>query len=243
MNNHQLLEIIDGFHNLNIVVIGDIMLDKYIWGDVNRISPEAPVPVVNVDRVEYRVGGAGNVATNLAGMSCHSSILAITGNDHNADILEEHLREHNVKALFDKDKKRCTTVKSRIIAQRQQLVRMDNEVIDNFSSRQTEKLLKKITSTGDQIDAIILSDYAKGLLTKNFIQHIIREFNNTPVIIDPKVRNYETYRGATVIKPNYKEFCQAVNKEHISLQDLKKYAAQIVEKFDFAGLIVTLGEN
>jgi len=243
MSREQLLEIVDQFDRLNIIVIGDIMLDKYIWGKVNRISPEAPVPVVNIEKTEYRVGGAGNVASNLSELKCHASILTITGDDHNSEILATRLRKHNVLPLFEKDHSRSTTVKSRILAQRQQLVRMDQEKTSPFSDSQTNKLLSLLNSHSNQLDAVILSDYDKGLLSENFIKKIISNFRKIPLIIDPKARDYERYKGATVIKPNYQEFCDAINKDQLPLDKFDQFAKKLVDNYDFNGLIVTLGER
>jgi rfaE bifunctional protein kinase chain/domain len=243
MSREQLLEIVDQFDRLNIIVIGDIMLDKYIWGKVNRISPEAPVPVVNIEKTEYRVGGAGNVASNLSKLKCHTSILTITGDDHNSEILATRLKKHNVQALFERDHSRSTTVKSRILAQRQQLVRMDQEKTSPFPDSRTNKLLSLLNSNTHQLDAIILSDYDKGLLTAAFIKKIISTYQEIPVIIDPKARDYARYKGATVIKPNYNEFCDAINKDNLPLNKFDQYAQKLVTDYDFKGLIVTLGER
>jgi len=241
MNKDQLIEIINKFNDLNVVVIGDIMLDRYLWGTVSRISPEAPVPVVNVDNTEYRVGGAGNVASNLASLECKSTILSITGSDHNATILQNKLEDQNVNVLLHKDQSRCTTIKSRIVAQKQQLVRMDKENTKPFSEVKTDNLLSQLTQSKDHIDAIILSDYNKGLLTKFFIKNVLRKFSSMPIIIDPKVRNYNRYKGASIIKPNYQEFCEANNKDDIAFDKFDYYAEKVLDKYAFQGLIVTLG--
>lgn len=243
MAENNLIEVIKNFNNLNIIVIGDIMLDKYIWGKVHRISPEAPIPIVNVKKTEYRVGGAGNVAANLSGLSCQSTILTITGNDNNAKILKDKVLSHNVTPLFEYDDSRCTTVKSRVVAQEQQLVRIDQEITESISTPKTKKLLTKIARSKTPISAIIISDYNKGLLTHSLIQDVIDKFEDIPIIIDPKVRDYKKYRGATVIKPNYKEFCEAIHKENLPLDQFDHYANKLVTDFNFEGLIVTLGEN
>jgi len=243
MKNFELINIVEQFNTLNIVVIGDVMLDKYIWGTVRRISPEAPVPVVRIKNTEYRVGGAGNVASNLSSLKCGSTILSITGSDNNASLLQKQLKKLRVKALLEKDKARCTTVKSRIVAQKQQLIRMDEEITAPFTKHKAKNLISKLSSSIQNIDAIIFSDYGKGLLTKFFIENIIEKFDAIPVIVDPKTRNYKKYAGATIIKPNYKEFCEANNKEDIPFDDFDYYAKQMLNKYNFRGLIVTLGEN
>lgn len=243
MENNKLLKIVNNFENLNIAVIGDIMLDKYIWGKVDRVSPEAPVPVVSIKRTEYRVGGAGNVSTNLSSLKCRSIIMSITGSDQYSIILKDHLNKLNVDSLFEEDETRCTTVKSRIVAQKQQLIRMDQEITQTISKNITNKLLSKMDSYLDKLDALIISDYDKGLLSEAFINKIIKKYQSIPIIVDPKVRDYNRYKGATIIKPNYKEFCEANNKDQISFDKFDQFAEQIINRFNFAGLIVTLGKN
>ncbi len=242
-NKNEYLDLLDSFKNLNILVIGDLILDKYIQGSVKRISPEAPVPVVKVQKIENRIGGAGNVAANLTSLNCKVTICGICGNDQYGQIILDKFSELNINSLIIQTSDRPTTVKTRIIAQHQQVVRVDEEDDSSFSEQIHNQLINKIKNDKNNFDGIILSDYDKGLLTKEFIQKIENIFPNIPIIIDPIGHDYTKYSAATAIKPNWKEFKTAVNQPNLQIDHLKYHASKLIKKLTLKGIIITLGEN
>ena len=191
-----------------ILVAGDAMLDRYWFGDTNRISPEAPVPVVRITREEKRLGGAANVALNIRSLGACVKLLSVVGHDDAGSIIESMLREKEIEAHLHYDSELKTTVKLRIIARQQQMLRADFE--NHPSSAVLAKHLNDYETLIDDCRAIVLSDYGKGGL--DHIAHMIdcARAKNIPVLIDPKGSNYERYRGATVITPNRTELAQVV---------------------------------
>ena len=239
----KLRSLFDRFSSKHILVIGDLILDQYIWGDVGRISPEAPVPVVSVTQREFRLGGAGNTAANLASMQCQVSIAGVTGRDSKGERIRHLLDEIGVRAMILEDSSRRSTQKSRVIARHQQLLRIDEEDHQWIGTSVQEQLLERIRGIADSVDGVILSDYAKGLLAAPLIKNILQVFTDKPVIIDPKGYNYQKYSGATAVKPNFVEFSHAVKHPEISKDEIEKQARRLVEKLALQGLVVTLGEN
>ncbi len=239
-------ELITGFQNirkLNILVIGDLILDEYIWGNSERISPEAPVPIVEVTRHENRIGGAGNVAANLASLDCKVDIVGVCGEDHGNKILKQMFDSQNIKHFIFTSSDRGTTKKSRIIARQQQLVRIDEENTREINPEILDKIVNSLINSKKTYDGLILSDYKKGLLGPDFIQKILSHFHDIPVIIDPKGYNYSLYRYATCIKPNFNEFCAAINRPDLQKSEIKQYAKQMVSDLKLKGIVITLGED
>ncbi len=239
----QFRDLLNNFSQLKILVIGDLMLDKYITGSVDRISPEAPVPVIHVRKKEARIGGAGNVATNLASLHCNVTLGGICGNDDSGQELADQLATNNIEQIFIFDETRQTTVKTRIIAQHQQVVRIDEEEIKPHLPELQDNLLNKMLANKDKYDGIILSDYNKGLLSAEFIQKIIHNFSDIPVIVDPKGHDYSRYAYASAIKPNWNEFKTAINRPDLKIDAIKTAAIKLATQLNLNGLIVTLGEN
>lgn len=231
------------FKRLHLLVIGDLILDNYIWGTVKRISPEAPVPIISVEKKESRIGGAGNVAANLASLGSKVTIAGLCGNDKESKILSDLFDQEGIEHLITSISNRKTTVKSRVIAQHQQLIRIDEENVDPVKKEINQAILDNISSSNNNFDGVILSDYSKGLLTAEFIKEILYVFKAKPVIIDPKGYDYNKYRGATTIKPNFKEFCTAVNHPELRKDDLEKHAKILVHNLDLGGIVVTLGKD
>lgn len=242
--------IFDRFNSLNVLIIGDVMMDSYIWGKVDRISPEAPVPVVRVTKKENRLGGAANVALNVQSLGAKPIICAIIGDDAEGKEFLELM--HNQK-LSDQGiltiKDRPTTVKTRIIANSQQIVRVDDETVKNISSSSNSLILKKIRQiiSEEKIDAIIFEDYDKGLITQDLISSTVILANTKGIItaVDPKKRNFNAYRNVSLFKPNLKELKEGLktdidpaNKEHIILA-VKK----IQKKLSAKSVMLTLSEN
>jgi rfaE bifunctional protein kinase chain/domain len=214
MENFQRL--FDSFTSLKVGVIGDVMLDTYMWGRVDRISPEAPVPVVVLDEKEYRIGGAGNVALNCHSLGSQVFILSITGDDKDGLLLEELFGE----ALIDtsyliRSASRVTTNKTRIISRNQQMMRLDAEITTDLDKNDEEKLLQQVRSfiQKEDPDVMIFEDYNKGILTEKVIAETITLCKETGVMtaIDPKRKNFFSYHNADIFKPNLTEVKQALN--------------------------------
>jgi rfaE bifunctional protein kinase chain/domain len=203
-------DIFEKFNSLNIMIIGDVMMDSYIWGKVERVSPEAPVPVVKVSDKENRLGGAANVALNVQSLGGKPFISAIIGDDKDGEEFLSLLRNQNLSEEgILKIKNRPTTVKTRIIAHNQQIVRVDEETDENISESETDLIIGLIKKTlADQkIDAIIFQDYDKGLITEKLISQTVKLADETGIItvVDPKKRNFHSYKGIHLFKPNLKE--------------------------------------
>lgn len=230
-----------------ILVIGDLMIDHYIWGNATRLSPEAPVPIVNVKNESTTLGGAGNVVQNLVSLGANVTVAGIIGDDTMGYRLIEILQSEGVKTdTIIKDNARPTTVKTRVLADRHQLVRIDKEVTDAISVIIANELTDKLIEIIDSADIIIFSDYNKGLFSPALTQRLIKIANDhqKKVIIDPKGLNYEKYAGAYLIKPNRKELAEAAKTESIkNITELQEAAKIIFEQTQTAYLIVTLSEE
>ncbi|HHG84062.1 MAG TPA: D-glycero-beta-D-manno-heptose-7-phosphate kinase [Bacteroidetes bacterium] len=233
---------------LNILVVGDLMLDRYLWGDVSRISPEAPVPIVDVTRQENRPGGAANVALNIAAMGAKVALCGMIGQDDHGELLNSKLQKHGfATSLVMVDPDRPTTSKTRIIGHHQQMLRVDNEVRTPLSSTQQASLLPKIKEQIGEFDAIIFEDYDKGVLSPDFIQEIVNlaARQSIPTIVDPKYRNFLHYSGTTLFKPNLKELNEAfglrLNKD--DLEGIVSVTWKLREQMPHANTLITLSEN
>jgi len=210
----RLEEIINKFKNLKILALGDLMLDQYIQGDVNRISPEAPVPVLEVKKIYYTPGGAANAALNAKTLGSEIIVAGVIGPEQGGVILKKALEDRGMSAdglVVDKERK--TTLKERIVAKNQQIVRVDIEDRHPISSAIEQKIIDFVKGIIKEIDAIIISDYAKGVVTPNLSMSIISLARDNNVIchIDPKGRDYSKYRGCHIITPNEKELSESLN--------------------------------
>lgn len=216
---HRLVQLVEGgWRNARVLVVGDLMLDRYIWGDVERISPEAPVPVVRVASRNERPGGAGNVAMNIVGLGAESTLLGFLGGDEGGRTLQTLLLDAGVEANIVIVDGHPTTTKLRIIGGKQQILRLDTEQADSYPDEAYARLLAAVDSSIVSADAVVLSDYAKGVLTETVCQHTIRAARSRgiPILVDPKQRSFSRYRGATTICPNLAELSLASG---ISVQD------------------------
>ena len=228
------------FARARVLVVGDVMLDRYWFGDVNRISPEAPVPVVLVKRTEERPGGAANVARNIAALGGQATLLSVVGNDEAAGTLESLLAREHVNASLHRDPALSTTVKLRVIGQQQQLLRIDFE-----RSPSHEVLADKLddyTALIANADAVILSDYGKGGLTHVAKMIEMARAAGKPVLVDPKGSDYSRYRHATVLTPNRSEFREVAGKWSDEA-DFARRARKLRESLDLDALIVTRSEE
>jgi rfaE bifunctional protein kinase chain/domain len=230
-----------------ILVIGDLMIDHYILGSASRLSPEAPVPIVNVKKDTYTLGGAGNVVQNLVSLGAKVLVAGVIGDDISGKHIIKILTDEGVETqAIILDAGRPTTVKTRVMAGSHQLVRVDREVTDAVSAEIEDKLIGKLSSYIAQADMVLLSDYNKGLFSPSLTQRIIIEANkyDKKVVIDPKGLNYEKYKGAFIIKPNRKELADATKAEKISsVETLQEAAKVIFEQTGTQYLIVTLSEE
>jgi D-beta-D-heptose 7-phosphate kinase/D-beta-D-heptose 1-phosphate adenosyltransferase len=208
LNSASLKSLLRTMQGKRILVVGDVMLDEYIWGDVRRISPEAPVPVVAVRRRTRVPGGAGNTAMNVASLGGHASLASAIGADTSGERLSELLRQHGISVdgmLIDET--RATTTKTRIVAHHQHVVRIDEEQVTRVSPELENRLLNWLERRIPETDACVLSDYDKGVISSCLAQRFIAMARQAgkPVVVDPKGTDYGKYRGATVVKPNVEE--------------------------------------
>lgn len=244
MDKNRFDQISSSFSQQSILVIGDVMLDKFMWGNASRISPEAPVPIISVDKISHSPGGAANVVLNLSKLSANVQILGIVGDDNEGAILEDTLLKNGVKTQFITDTKISTTTKTRIIAHGQQVVRTDYEDIRDVNSDQIKIIKDILDKIISEIDAIIIQDYNKGLLVKDSIKTIleISSEKNIPVYVDPKKDNFFAYNKIRLFKPNLFEFESAINfkEQDKSFEDLGK---DLRKKINAEILMVTRSEE
>ncbi|AQM18829.1 MULTISPECIES: bifunctional D-glycero-beta-D-manno-heptose-7-phosphate kinase/D-glycero-beta-D-manno-heptose 1-phosphate adenylyltransferase HldE [Vibrio] len=232
--------ILPDYNDAGVLIIGDVMLDRYWYGPTGRISPEAPVPVVKVENSEERPGGAANVAMNIASLGGHAHIVGLTGVDEPANVLTETLTALKVSCDFVALPNYPTITKLRVLSRGQQLIRLDFE--DKFENTDPELILSRMELALPKVKAVILSDYAKGAL--EHVQQLIQKARaaNVPVFIDPKGADFERYRGATLLTPNMSEFEQVVGKVKTE-QELVEKGFALIEQFDLGALLVTRSEH
>lgn len=241
----KLLKILENFKNKKILIIGDIMLDKYIWGDVSRISPEAPVQVVNVLKETFEAGGAANVANNIAALDGSAFMAGITGNDESRKILLEELRKKNIGTdgiLIDKDKP--TTQKVRIIGKSQQLLRVDYENREHVHSNIESSIIDFLEKNIKNVDIIVISDYAKGVITAEVSRKIIKlsKQNNKQVIVDPKPKHRDFYKDVTLITPNNAEASEMSGIEDGTDETVVEIGNKLLESLN-TNVLITRGEK
>ena len=244
MDKQRFEEISGLFTQKSILVIGDVMLDKFMWGKADRISPEAPVPIISIDKISHSPGGAANVALNLSKLSANVHLLAVVGDDNESNLLEDDLEKQGVKIKFIKDAKKSTTTKTRIMAHGQQVVRTDYENTNDITSEQIKHINDMIVACSSEIDAIIIEDYNKGLLVKDCINTIldIAAKNDIPVYVDPKKENFFVYNKIRLFKPNMFEFESIIdfNKQNKGFEELGE---QLRKKINAEILMITRGEE
>ena len=240
---NQIKEIQKLSKDLKILVIGDVMIDRYYLGTVNRISPEAPVPVLDWHKTNDLPGGASNVALNLIKLNCHVSLISVLGQDHYADIIENQMNEIGVNHFFIKEKNRITTIKSRFISDHQQLLRLDQEDKHDIDSDSENFILSKLQDLiANGLSTIILQDYNKGIFTKQLIGNIINiaNQNKIPICVDPKKSNFFEFQGVTLFKPNLKEANTALN---FSTKNFQNLFHSLAERIDSKLIMITLASE
>ncbi len=228
------------FAKTNLLVVGDVMLDRYWFGDTDRISPEAPVPVVQVSKVDERLGGAANVARNVAALGANTTILGVIGEDEAGTRIGELLRQSGVNSQLEIDPEVPTTVKLRVIARQQQLIRLDfEETPSQTALEQKRARFEKALGTAD---VLVLSDYGKGALSQVAAMIEYAQTLNKVILVDPKGEDYEKYRGATVITPNRSELRQVVGR-WADEDDLTRRAQELRRSLGIQALLLTRSEE
>ena len=238
------------FSQLKAGVIGDVMLDTYMWGHVERISPEAPVPIVALDKTEYRVGGASNVALNIASLGASVSILSVIGNDDDGAQLKQLLAQQQIKTdfLLSSDK-RSTTSKTRIISRNQQMMRLDKEIATDLGYEDENRLILALQTfiAQEKPDVIIFEDYNKGVLTELVIRKAIALCKHHGILttVDPKRKNFFSYKEVDVFKPNLKEVKDALNLliDQVNENSLRHIHGQLKEQLQHHISFITLSEK
>lgn len=236
------------FSDKKILVVGDVMIDAYLHGRVDRISPEAPVPVVHVTKKEYKSGGAANVALNVVALGAQAFMCSVLGEDEDGVKLQSLLTEQGVNCDgLMSSSARPTTVKTRILSSGQQILRVDNELVQAIDAETEAKMAERIESLIDQVDMVILEDYNKGLLTPGLIHKTIQiaKSRDVPVAVDPKKENFLQYKDVTLFKPNRKEIIEGLNLDSAlkSEEDLKLALKQLQAELAAETIMVTLSED
>ncbi len=242
-------DIFQKFNNLNVVVIGDIMVDSYQWGKVERISPEAPVPICAVTKIENRLGGAGNVALNLKAMGANPILCSVIGEDSNGENLLHLMQQEGMTTDYIlQSTDRPTTTKTRIIGNNSQMLRIDNESIETLDRKEETAFLKRIESLFSKmkIDVVIFQDYDKGVITERVITTTTSQANkkNIPITVDPKHRNFSLYKDVTMFKPNLKELKEGLKIEFDKLtqENLENASLLLKDKQRIEKVFITLSE-
>ena len=229
-----------------VLVLGDVMLDEFLWGRVARISPDAPVPVVEVERQTYHLGGAGNVACNLRSLGGEATVAAVVGRDAAAETLRESLRAAGVSGpLVVADSGRPTTVKTRIVAHHQQVVRADRERAEDLPPEIAARVLAGVKAALPGCGALVVSDYQKGVVTPGLMRPVLAlaRRRRVPVLVDPKVRHFQLYRGVAVVTPNQLEAEQATGLSIRGEGDLRAAGERILRLLRCGAVLITRGEH
>jgi|WetSurMetagenome_2_1015567.scaffolds.fasta_scaffold00026_47 D-glycero-beta-D-manno-heptose-7-phosphate kinase len=244
----RLSQIIKGFARSSIMVIGDSMLDEYVWGDVARISPEAPVPVVHVQSRSFRLGGAANVVQNLKSLNVTPHLVSLCGDDEPGKSIRERLTQSGCSADgLIVSSHRTSTIKTRIMARHQQIVRVDAESVNDLTVAEAALLWDKFSSLLSEVQGVIISDYSKGVVSKPFLARILNACKKRRVFvaIDPKKRHFDLYKGVNIITPNLREAHAALGLPYVNIEDkdIETLGWAIIRKLDLPYLLITLSER
>lgn len=243
-------KIFDSFNNLKVLIIGDVMVDAYLWGSVDRISPEAPVPIVAVKKRENRLGGAANVAINIKSMGAHPILCSVIGNDRNGEELIALMKDMQMSTdgMIQSDE-RVTTVKTRVIGNNHQLLRVDDEVMHDLSSKEQSAILTAIQSLieKEKPSVVIFEDYDKGVLNPTLIKDVVAicQKANIPTAVDPKKKNFSAYIGVDLFKPNLIELKQGlkVDMKKPDIESLSPLCESFRKQQHIKTMMVTLSEH
>ena len=240
-------EIFDRFNGLNVLIIGDAMVDAYIWGDVERMSPEAPIPIVNVHKKDFRLGGAVNVALNIKAMGANPILCSVIGKDENGSKLSSMLIEQGIAEGVFQSENRPTTVKTRVISNHQHIVRIDEEVTDMIDNRETKELLNNIERYLPKCQVVIFEDYDKGCITPEVIAYTVKlaKTHRIPTVVDPKNRNFLHYKEVTLFKPNLKELKEGleIDFDVTDQSALQSAVVQLRNELQCEQVLITLSEH
>lgn len=250
IKKEHIRELFKSFNNLNVLVIGDVMIDNYVFGKVSRLSPEAPVPIVAVQSKEMRLGGAANVALNIQSLGAHPILCSVIGADAEGTAFLELLKKQKLspKGIL-KSRNRPSTIKTRVIGNNHHLLRIDEESEESITPSETQNLLTLINYIihHDKINVIIFEDYDKGVITPKLIQKVIElaKPKNIPVCVDPKKKNFHAYKNVNLFKPNLKELKEGLKLdiEDISINELQKVVSSYRVKQKIDSIIVTLADK
>ena len=233
--------ILNGISTCKVMVVGDLMLDKYYFSEVTRISPEAPVPIAKIFKIDETLGGAANVAHNLALLGCKTSLIGQIGRDNHGEIFKNKLKTLGIdySGVFDSEKP--TTTKIRVISGHQQMIRLDFEDSTALDTANERNLLEKFTERLSKIDVVIISDYGKGVCSKKVCREVINASRAAKkyVIVDPKGNNWQKYFDASFITPNLKEFNAILDKKVTNDDEIEESARKVIEEYNLRGLLVT----
>ncbi len=246
MQLDRLKKILSDVRGKKVLVAGDLMIDHYLWGKIDRISPEAPVPVVEVHSEDFHLGGAANVVNNIHTLGGIPYVLGLIGKDLNGDRMRELFRQNGIENLeLIIDENRSTTVKTRVIAHHQHVVRVDREKTDDVEREVEETILDRFNALLPHIDAVLIEDYNKGFLTERVIRAMVERCNeqNKIVTVDPKFRNFFAYEKVTVFKPNIKELEKNLGIEVKSEEDFVQAAEHLLDRLEAKHVVITRGEK
>ncbi|MDP3804049.1 MAG: D-glycero-beta-D-manno-heptose-7-phosphate kinase [Candidatus Omnitrophota bacterium] len=245
-SSKKIEHIVSNFKNARVMVIGDLILDEFLWGDVTRISPEAPVPVVWVRKESFMPGGASNVANNLRSLGGCVYLVGVIGNDERGAILKGELERSRIdtSGVFT-DESRPTTLKTRVVAHHQQVVRIDKEKVDALDAGVTAKMINYVERMIGSVDAVIIEDYGKGVISSSLLSKVVPIAKNSGKIIsvDPKEEHFKYYKGVTTVTPNNDEAARAVGFEIKDDASLKKAGQILLNKLNCKIVLITRGEN
>lgn len=250
MNQKKLEKVFTNFNDVNVLIIGDVMVDAYLFGKVNRISPEAPVPIVAVEKKETRLGGAANVALNIQALGATPILCSVIGVDHDGELFLQLMKDEklSVKGIL-KSRGRITTVKTRVIGNNHQMIRVDEEVEEDISKLETEQFITLISYLlkKEKINVVVFEDYDKGLITPQLITKVVAEARKKkiPVVVDPKKKNFLHYKNVTLFKPNIKELKEGLKLDfdHYSAKDLQKAVDMLQSRMKIDMALITLSEQ
>lgn len=249
-NNKALNKIFEAFTKVKVLIVGDVMIDRYLVGEVGRISPEAPVPVVDLKRTDNRLGGAANVALNIKALGAIPFLCSVIGNDDSATVFRNLLKTENLsdEGILS-DSTRMTTVKTRVLAKNQQLLRFDEEMTTDINQKTVAIFIKKIIEIieNQKIDVVLFQDYNKGVLSESLISTLIAycNQNDIPTTVDPKKKNFFSYKNITLFKPNLKEVSEALDyyPNPDKTETLQKAAKMLNQRLNNRFTLITLSEK
>lgn len=240
-------QILDAARERTVVVLGDVMLDEFIWGSVSRISPEAPVPVVDIKRESTHLGGAANVLANLVALGARASVIGVAGKDYAGDRIRLSVKEKSATQRDDfliAEDSRPTTIKTRIIAHHQMVVRADRENRTPVNGETEARIIAAAQAAIANADALVISDYDKGVVTPRVLSAVLpAAYGRMPVLIDPKVRNFDSYRPATLVTPNHHEALRLTNLDEDTDDGLTRAAQTIRRRLSCDSVLITRGER